>query len=234
MQAILFLALLMAAGVMDLIVAPRLALAGEHSPVAASAAAPAQPQAPATAAPDPARAAAGATAVAATGSGAGVAQPEPAASFYDLPAHGLMGEDAPLAAYRGQVALVVNVASKCGLTPQYAGLEKLHRELSLRGFVVLGFPSNDFREQEPGTPQEIRAFCDANYGVTFPLFAKQRVTGADKSPVYRFLTRELEEPSWNFTKYLVDRQGRVRQRFDPRTAPDDPKLREAIARALAE
>ncbi len=232
MQAILFLALLMVAGVMDLVVAPRLAVAGSQP--AAAAAAPGQPQAPAPVAADPARAAAGATAATATGAGEGAAQPEAAASFYDLPAHGLMGEEAPLAAYRGRVALVVNVASKCGLTPQYAGLEKLHRELAPRGFVVLGFPSNDFRDQEPGTPQEIRAFCDANFGVTFPLFAKQRVTGADKSAVYRFLTRELEEPSWNFTKYLIDRQGRVRQRFDPRTAPDDSGLREAIDRALAE
>lgn len=232
MQVILFLALLMAAGVMDLVVAPRLAVAGGQPAAAASA----QPQAPAAAAADPAKAATGAAATAATGAGggAGAAQPQAPASFYDLPAQGLMGEDAPLAAHRGRVALVVNVASKCGLTPQYAGLEKLHRELAPQGFVVLGFPSNDFREQEPGTPQEIRAFCDANYGVTFPLFAKQRVTGAEKSPVYRFLTRELEEPSWNFTKYLVDRQGRVRQRFDSRTAPDDPGLREAIARALAE
>jgi len=230
MQAILFLALLMAAGVMDLVVAPRLAVAGDRPAAAASA----RPQAPAAVTADPARDATGVAAAAATGSGAGAAQPQAAASFYDLPAQGLMGEDAPLAAYRGRVALVVNVASKCGLTPQYAGLEKLHRELAPRGFVVLGFPSNDFREQEPGTPQEIRAFCDANCGVTFPLFAKQRVTGAEKSPVYRFLTRELEEPSWNFTKYLVDRQGRVRQRFDPRTAPDDPGLREAIDRALAE
>lgn len=235
MQAILFLALLMAAGVMDLVVAPRLAVAGEPAPAAAASAHPyataasAHPHAPA--APDPARAATVAAAAATTGAGA---QSQAVTSFYDLPAQGLMGEDAPLAAYRGRVALVVNVASKCGLTPQYAGLEKLHRELAPRGFVVLGFPSNDFREQEPGTPQEIRAFCDANYGVTFPLFAKQRVTGAEKSPVYRFLTRELEEPSWNFTKYLVDRQGRVRQRFEPRTPPDDPELRKAIAEALAE
>lgn len=165
---------------------------------------------------------------------AAAARPRPDASFYGLPAQGLLGEEAPLSAYRGKVALVVNLASKCGLTPQYAGLEKLHRELAPRGFVILGFPSNDFQNQEPGTPQEIRAFCDAEYGVTFPLFAKTQVKGGDKSEIYRFLTRELDEPSWNFTKYLVDREGRVRQRFDPRTAPDDPKLRAAIEAALQE
>jgi len=196
MNILLFFALLMTAGLLDLVVLPRATLA-EPRPEAA-AAAPAQ-----------------------TG------------SFYDLPAHGLLDAQATLAVYRGKVALVVNVASKCGLTPQYAGLEQLYRELAPKGFVILGFPSNDFLGQEPGTPEEIRAFCDAKYGVTFPLFEKVRVKGDEKSPVYRFLTRELEEPNWNFTKYLVDRRGRVIQRFGPRTPPDDPQLRAAIARALA-
>jgi glutathione peroxidase len=196
MNFMLFFALLMTAGLLDLVVLPRATSAGPRPETAAAA-------------------------------------PAPAGSFYDLPAHGLLDAQASLAAYHGKVALVVNVASKCGLTPQYAGLEKLYLELAPRGFVILGFPSNDFLGQEPGTPAEIRAFCDAKYGVTFPLFEKVRVKGDDKSPVYRYLTRELEEPSWNFTKYLVDRQGRVLQRFDPRTPPDDPKLREAIARALA-
>ncbi len=195
MNVLLFFALLMTAGLLDLVVLPRATTAGPRPEAAAAAEA-------------------------------------PAGSFYDLPARGLVDAQASLAAHRGQVALVVNVASKCGLTPQYEGLEKLYREMAPRGFVILGFPSNDFLGQEPGTPEEIRAFCDAKYGVTFPLFEKVRVKGDDKSPVYRFLTRNLEEPSWNFTKYLVDRQGRVIRRFDPRTPPDDPKLREAIVAAL--
>ena len=129
----------------------------------------------------------------------------------------------------GRPALLVNVASKCGLTPQYEGLEKLHRELSGAGFAVLGFPSNDFMGQEPGTPEEIRAFCDAKYQVTFPLFEKVAVKGDGKCDLYRFLTAGgLEEPTWNFTKYLVGRDGRVIARFGPRTAPDDPELRAAI------
>jgi len=196
MSILLFFALLMTAGLLDLVVLPRATLA-EPRPEAAA------------------------------------AVPADTGFFYDLPARGLLDAQVSLAAYRGKVALVVNVASRCGLTPQYAGLEKLYQELAPKGFVILGFPSNDFLGQEPGTPEEIRAFCDAKYGVTFPLFEKVRVKGDEKSPVYRFLTRELEEPNWNFTKYLVDRQGRVIQRFGPRTPPDDPQLREAIARALA-
>jgi glutathione peroxidase len=161
------------------------------------------------------------------------AKGEAEGSLYELKTSTLEGEPADLAIYRGRVALVVNVASKCGLTPQYAGLEKLYRELAEQGFVVLGFPSNDFMNQEPGSPEEIRAFCDAEYGVTFPLFAKTRVKGDEKSEIYRYLTRELDEPSWNFTKYLVDAEGRVLYRFSPRTKPDDPELRGAIEAALA-
>ena len=155
------------------------------------------------------------------------------ASLYDLQTHTLEDEPADLGLYRGLVALVVNTASKCGLTPQYAGLEALYRELSPRGLVVLGFPSNDFLNQEPGAPAEIREFCDLNYQVTFPLFAKMRVKGDQKDPVYQLLCEELEEPTWNFTKYLVDRRGRVVERFGPRTAPDSEALREAIERELA-
>jgi glutathione peroxidase len=154
-------------------------------------------------------------------------------SLYDLQTQNLMGEPVDLGVYRGKVALVVNTASKCGLTPQYAGLEALYRELAPRGLVVLGFPSNDFLNQEPGTPAEIREFCDVNYQVTFPLFAKVRVKGVERDPVYRLLTAELEEPTWNFTKYLVDRQGRVVARFGPRSAPDGEALREAILAQLA-
>jgi len=155
-----------------------------------------------------------------------------AASLYDLEVSSLAGEPAALAAYRGQVALVVNTASKCGLTPQYAGLEALYREFAPRGFVVLGFPSNDFLGQEPGTAAEIREFCTVNYDVTFPLFAKVVVKGERKCAVYRLLTVELSEPSWNFTKYLVGRDGRVVARFGPRTAPDSAELRAAIEAAL--
>jgi len=168
---------------------------------------------------------------------AGVQQAGAAAdggSFYDLKTRTLAGEPAALDIYKGKVVLVVNTASKCGLTPQYEGLEKLHRELGGAGFAVLGFPSNDFMGQEPGTPAEIRAFCDAKYQVTFPLFEKVAVKGDAKCDLYRFLTAGgLEEPTWNFTKYLIGRDGRVIARFGPRTAPDAPELRAAIDAALS-
>ncbi|MEZ4386856.1 MAG: glutathione peroxidase [Candidatus Krumholzibacteriia bacterium] len=161
------------------------------------------------------------------------AKGEAAASIYDLQATSLAGEAVDLGRYRGTVALVVNTASKCGLTPQYEGIEALYRELAPQGFTVLGFPSNDFMGQEPGTAAEIQSFCSVNYGVTFPLFAKASVKGGDRQPVYRVLTAELEEPTWNFTKYVVGKDGRVIARFGPRTPPDDPRLRDTIERALA-
>lgn len=167
---------------------------------------------------------------------AGVKHPQEAGkgSLWDLQTHTLDGQPASLDQYKGKVALVVNVASKCGLTPQYAGLQTLYAELAPQGLVVLGFPSNDFMGQEPGSPAEIRSFCDTNYKVTFPLFEKVKVKGEGQSPVYAFLTAGgLEEPTWNFTKYLVGRDGTVIARFGPRTAPDDPQLREAVAAALA-
>jgi len=158
---------------------------------------------------------------------------ENTASLYDLEVRTLEGEPAPLGQYRGQVALVVNTASKCGLTPQYEGLEALWRELRVEGLVILGFPSNDFMNQEPGSAEDIRLFCSENYDVTFPLFEKVHVKGDEKSEVFQVLTAELEEPTWNFTKYLVSKQGRVIARFGPRTAPDHPRLRDAIERELA-
>ncbi len=161
----------------------------------------------------------------------GAAETAPA-SFFDLKTRTLEGEPADLGAYRGDVVLAVNVASKCGFTPQYEGLEALQKELGPRGFTVLGFPSNDFKNQEPGTPEEIREFCSATYGVTFPLFEKMKVTGDDKSAVYRFLTAEEPEPDWNFTKYLIDPRGQVVRRFGPRTTPEDPELRGAILELL--
>ena len=165
----------------------------------------------------------------------GMQKPDQAAkgTLWNLPTQTLAGEATTFEPWQGQVALVVNVASKCGLTPQYEGLEAMYRELKDQGFVVLGFPSNDFMGQEPGTPEEIRAFCDTKYDVTFPLFEKVVVKGDDKCDVYRFLTAGgLEEPSWNFTKYLVGRDGAVIARFGPRTKPDDPELKAAIASAL--
>jgi glutathione peroxidase len=157
---------------------------------------------------------------------------ETSGSLYDLKTRTLEGETADLSDYRGKVALVVNLASKCGLTPQYEGLEKLYRELAPRGFVILGFPSNDFMGQEPGTPQEIRQFCTTRYDVTFPLFEKVKVKGEDKCEVYSLLTAHLKEPDWNFTKYLVDPEGKVVNRFSPRTKPDDEDLRTKIEELL--
>ena len=155
------------------------------------------------------------------------------ASLYDLDAVSLDGQAVDLDQYRGRVALVVNTASKCGLTPQYEGLEKLYVELADQGFVVLGFPSGDFMGQEYDEAAAIREFCSVNYGVTFPLFARSHVKGKDRSEVFGLLTEELEEPTWNFTKYVVGKDGRVVARFGPRTAPDNPRLRDTIERALA-
>lgn len=160
--------------------------------------------------------------------------PDQVGSLWTLETRTLEGDPAPLADWQGQVVLVVNVASKCGLTPQYEGLEQLYRARRDEGFAILGFPSNDFMGQEPGSPAEIRQFCTTKFDVTFPLLAKVAVKGDGKDPVYGWLTAGgLEEPTWNFTKYLVGRDGKVIARFGPRTAPDDPGLLEAIDRALA-
>lgn len=155
-------------------------------------------------------------------------------SFYDLKTRSLAGEDVSLGDWNGNVALVVNVASRCGLTPQYAKLEEMHERLAGRGFTVLGFPSNDFGKQEPGTAEEIREFCSATYGITFPMFEKRPVTGDGRDAIYRFLTASLPEPNWNFTKYLVGRDGRVIARFAPKVSPDDEKILKAVENALAE
>ena len=150
----------------------------------------------------------------------------------------LGGPEQELAEYRGEVVLIVNVASKCGLTPQYTGLQKLYDTYRERGFTILGFPSNDFAGQEPGSDAEIRAFCEKNYGVTFPMFSKIRVRGDQKHPLYARLTAQPApvggEVAWNFQKYLVDRQGNVVARFEPRTDPQDAKLIERIEALLAE
>jgi len=177
-------------------------------------------------------------------------------SIYGIPVHRISGEETQLDDYRGQVVLIVNVASKCGLTPQYEGLEKLHEQYRDKGFSVLGFPANDFGAQEPGSNDEIQAFCTGTYGVQFPMFAKIAVTGEQKHPLYQRLTSAMPEVAgrekmegnlrkykieptsppevlWNFEKFLVDRDGKVVARFSPDTAPDAPAVREAIEAALA-
>ena len=149
-------------------------------------------------------------------------------SLLDLSAKRLGGPEESLSTYRGQVLLVVNTASRCGYTPQYEGLQALYNRYRDRGFSVLGFPSNDFAAQEPGSDAEIGAFCEQNYGVEFPMFSKVHVKGGDAHPVYAYLTSRpapIGGPvKWNFQKYLVDREGRVVARFAPGTRPEDPKL----------
>jgi glutathione peroxidase len=155
-------------------------------------------------------------------------------SFYDLKTMALDGKPGNLAQYKGKVSLVVNVASKCGFTPQYEGLEKLQREMKGTGFNVLGFPSNDFGGQEPGTAQEIATFCKLTYDVTFPMFEKVVTKkGADQSPIYAFLGSSGSLPAWNFSKYVVDKQGKIVAFFESAVTPEDPALRAAIAKALA-
>lgn len=157
-----------------------------------------------------------------------------AVNFYSLSTRALDGAPVSLTEYSGKVALVVNVASACGYTPQYAGLQSLYEKLKDRGLIVLGFPSNDFGAQEPGGPQEIRDFCDRTYGVTFPLFEKVVTrAGADQSPIYAALQEASGKlPAWNFAKYLVGRDGAVLGFYEPRVAPDDSVLRGAIETAL--
>lgn len=177
-------------------------------------------------------------------------------SLYDIPLQKIDGSKATLGEHKGNVLLVVNVASKCGLTPQYTGLEKLHESYRDRGFAVVGFPANDFGAQEPGTNAEIQEFCTTNFGVQFPMYSKIQVTGADKHPLYDLLTsaqpktanrdameKQLKgygmtptsapEVLWNFEKFLVDRSGRVVGRFAPDTAPDAAPLVNAIESELA-
>ena len=150
----------------------------------------------------------------------------------------LSGREVDLGRYRGEVLMMVNTASKCGFTPQYKGLEELYERFHGRGFAVLGFPANNFLWQEPGSDAEIGAFCHKNYGVTFDMFSKISVRGGDKAPLYRYLTDERTNPEfsgeimWNFTKFLVGRDGRVVARFGPRTSPEEPAVAAAIEAAL--
>jgi glutathione peroxidase len=158
------------------------------------------------------------------------------AGIYDFTVNDIRGQPVPLERYRGKVLLVVNTASECGFTPQYEGLEKLYRDLRGRGLEVLGFPCNQFGQQEPGSEDEIAAFCERNYGVSFPMFAKVDVNGDDAAPLYRWLKKSKpgllgsEAIKWNFTKFLVDREGNVVARYAPNDKPE--AIRPDIGRLL--
>ena len=158
---------------------------------------------------------------------------DPVTSLYDLKVNSLDGKPVDLAQYKGHVILVVNPASHCGFTPPYAGLEKLYTQYQDKGFVILGFPSNDFGGQEPGTPEEIATFCTSKYSVTFPMFEKVKTKGDGQSPVYQFLTTGFPTPTWNFCKYLIDPNGKVLQEFPSKVTPDSTELVGAIDAALA-
>ncbi len=155
-------------------------------------------------------------------------------SFYSLKTNTLAGKPADLGQFAGKVTLVVNVASECGFTPQYKGLEALHEELKAKGFSVLGFPSNDFGGQEPGSPEQIQTFCQKNYGVTFPMFGKLVTkAGPEQSPIYAYLGKSGNLPNWNFCKYLVGKDGKVVAFFPSKVAPESKDLKDAIETALA-
>lgn len=159
-------------------------------------------------------------------------------TLHDFSATTIDGDERSLRDYAGKVALVVNVASQCGLTPHYGGLEELYESFKGRGLVVLGFPCNQFGNQEPGTEREIRTFCETRYGVTFPMFAKIDVNGPRRNPIYGFLTSAPTTPDgpgdvqWNFAKFLVDRSGHVAARFSPSTAPVSEEVVGAIEKLL--
>jgi glutathione peroxidase len=161
-----------------------------------------------------------------------------AVSLYDVPLKTLRGEPTSLADQKGKALLVVNVASQCGLTPQYTGLEALHERLKDRGFSVLGFPSNQFGAQEPGSAEEIEQFCSTNYGITFPMYEKADVNGDDRQPLYQELTKVADAEGhdgdirWNFEKFLVSPDGEVVGRFSPMVTPEDPALVEAVEAQL--
>ncbi len=147
-------------------------------------------------------------------------------SVYEYSARTIQGQEQSLSEYEGKVLLIVNTASKCGFTPQYEGLEKLYKDFHDQGFEVLGFPSNQFMHQEPGTDEQISDFCSMNFGVTFPMFSKVNVNGDDAHPLYRHMTEEapgllgIKAVKWNFTKFLINRQGKVVKRFAPTVEPE--------------
>jgi glutathione peroxidase len=160
------------------------------------------------------------------------------ASIYDYTMKSIDGKPVPLSDFKGKLVLFVNVASRCGYTPQYTGLEALYEKYKDQGFVIAGFPANNFLSQEPGTDAEIKTFCSTKYNVSFPLFSKLSVKGEDKAPLYQFLTDKKANPStggeiqWNFTKFLVDRDGPVIQRFEPDVEPQSKEIEAAVEAAL--
>ncbi len=162
-----------------------------------------------------------------------------APSIYDFTVKTIDGKPQPLSDYKGKVVMIVNVASKCGFTPQYKELEAIYEKYKDQGFVVLGFPANNFMSQEPGTEEEIKTFCARTYDVKFPMFSKVSVKGDDQAPLYKFLTDKSTNPEhggsvgWNFAKFLVDRDGKIVDRFMPMTKPDSGGVVKAIEKALA-
>ncbi len=172
--------------------------------------------------------------------GMAVAAGTPVKGVLDFSMTSIDGQETALRQFQGKVLLLVNTASKCGLTPQYKALEAVYQRFQAQGLVILGFPANNFLGQEPGTNAEIKEFCLINYGVSFPMFAKISVRGKNIHPLYKFLVDKETNPrfagkiAWNFTKFLVDRQGEVVARFEPKQVPDDPQVIAAIEKALQE
>ena len=162
-----------------------------------------------------------------------------ASNIYDFTLPSIDGRPMPLADFKGKVVLVVNVASRCGYTPQYSALEALYEKYKDQGFVIVGFPANNFGAQEPGTNQEIKTFCSRKYSVTFPLYSKVSVKGDDQTPLYQYLTKQTDPPiageiKWNFTKFLVDRNGHVIQRFESAVRPDSKEVISAVEKQLSQ
>ena len=162
-----------------------------------------------------------------------------AETVYSFTPNAIDGQPAPLSAWKGKVLLLVNVASKCGFTPQYKALESTYELYKDRGLVIVGFPANNFGAQEPGTNEEIKTFCSRTYNVQFPMMSKISVKGEDQAPLYGFLTKDANpavagDVKWNFTKFLVNREGKVVARFEPAVTPDSPEVKAAIEKALQE
>jgi glutathione peroxidase len=156
-----------------------------------------------------------------------------ASSVHEFTLNTIDGKPAPLSSYKGKVLLLVNVASRCGYTPQYAGLQALYEKYKDRGLVVIGIPANNFGGQEPGTNEEIKTFCTRTYNVSFPMMSKVSVKGSDMTPLYGYLTQTGGDVKWNFTKFLVGKDGRVIERFESKIAPDSPDLLSALEKALS-
>jgi glutathione peroxidase len=158
-----------------------------------------------------------------------------ASSVHDFSLNTIDGKPAPLSAYKGKVVMLVNVASKCGYTPQYTALQAVYNKYKDKGLVIVGVPANNFGGQEPGTNEEIATFCSRNYNVTFPMMSKVSVKGSDMNPLYGYITENTGgDIKWNFTKVLVDKNGKIIQRFESKVTPDSPEMIAAIDKALAE